>query len=334
MKQLARALVLAVLSALTAEFLLGDQWLAGATPPGSQLAELVLYTAFYGSAANLIRELARRTGRGWPTILVLALAFGMIEEGIVDQSLFNPNFAGEHLLAYGFIPALGIGGPWTIFVLTLHVIWSFGAPIAVAEALFPRPLAGRPPSAPQTQASWLGTPGIVAAVVLYLVGGNAIFFATTLGAGFQANPAQLILSLCIAAVLLVVALRLPRRAPRGRRPLLPALIVSLIATSAFMVLDHYGEGLSPWLSALLAVVILAGGALVAARFRMDVLGLAIGALITYAWIGLVKAAPLGLAATIEQCVIVALVLGTALAATRTRKNETDASPTVSTADLA
>jgi hypothetical protein len=91
----------------------------------------VLCVAFYGSAAVVIRDLARRTGRGWPTMLLLALAFGVVEEGLLTQSLFNPDYLGLHKLSFGYLPALGIGLPWTIFVLTLHVVWSIATPIAV-----------------------------------------------------------------------------------------------------------------------------------------------------------------------------------------------------------
>src|SRR6185437_15735582 len=107
MKTFLRTLSLAVASAVTAEFLLGDQYLNGMASAGQQFAQLLLFTAFYGSAAVLIRELARRTGIGWPGILTLALAFGVLEEGVLTQSLFNPDYAGAHLLGYGFVPWLG-----------------------------------------------------------------------------------------------------------------------------------------------------------------------------------------------------------------------------------
>jgi hypothetical protein len=40
----------------------------------------------------LIREITRRTGRGWPTILLLGAAFGLVQAGLIDQSLFNPGY--------------------------------------------------------------------------------------------------------------------------------------------------------------------------------------------------------------------------------------------------
>ncbi|GAA1439418.1 hypothetical protein [Leifsonia poae] len=320
MKSLGRALTLALLSAITAEFLLGDQWLSGAAPLGQQIAELVLYTAFYGSAAVLIREIARGTGRGWPSILLLAFAFGVIEEGFVDQSLFNPDFAGEHLLAYGFIPGLAIGGPWTIFVLTLHVIWSMGAPIAIAEALFPRPLVGRRVVAPQVQGRWLGVPGIVVACILYVVGGTAILFATVIGPGFAGTPWQYLTAAVVAAAAIVVALRLPRMRPRGRGPYWWSLLTGLVATSLFVGADRLPRDFSPWLGCLVLLLPLAAGAVLAAVLRLDVLGLATGAVLTYCWLGLVKALLLGVLPAIEQCVLVAAVIAVLIVAYRMRRH--------------
>jgi uncharacterized membrane protein SirB2 len=318
MKQFARCALLAVLSAIVAEFLLGDEWLTGVPPATTQIAELLLYACFYGSAAILIREFARRSGRGWPSILLLAGAFGVIEEGIVDQSLFNPNFAGEHLLANGFIPALAIGGPWTIFVLSLHVIWSIGVPIAIVEGVFPRPLAGRQAKSPQAQAPWLRLPGLVIAAVLYLFGGTAIFlvFATK---GFMASGAQLGVSLLLAVIAIVIALRLPRARPRSARNPWIAAAVGVVFTTLFMLSDRLGSGVSPWLTSLLELVFLGGGAFVAARFRLDTFGLGAGAILTYAWLGMSKAVPLGAGPIVEQSVIVIAVLCVVVvAATRRR----------------
>jgi hypothetical protein len=322
MKPLGRYLTLAFLSALTAEFLLGDQWLSGSAInlPG-QGAELVLYAAFYGSAAVLIREVARRTGRGWPTMLLLALAFGILEEGVVDQSLFNPNFVGEHLLRFGFIPALGIAGPWTIFVLSLHVIWSMGAPIAIAEAVFPNPLAGRNAVSPQGQAPWLRVPVIVVAAILFVVGGFAIFESTVVGEKFMAGAAQLVVSILAAAVLVVIAMLLPRQAPRGTRPFGLAAAIGVVATSAYVVLDRVGGGLSPWLECAIALAILGVGIVLAATLRLDVLGLAAGAILTYSWVGMSKAVPLGGGPTIEQSLIVIVVLATVILAVGRRSHQ-------------
>lgn len=66
LRRLAPVLALAVLSPFVAEFLLGDEFLFDHQPSFAQLGMLLLYIPFYGGAALLIREFARRAGHGWP----------------------------------------------------------------------------------------------------------------------------------------------------------------------------------------------------------------------------------------------------------------------------
>ena len=100
LRRIAPALVLLVLSPLVAEFLLGDFSIR-------QIGLIVVLLPQYGGGALLVRETTRRAGISWPSIILLALAYALIEEGFTTQSLFNPNYAGLRLLDYGFIPALG-----------------------------------------------------------------------------------------------------------------------------------------------------------------------------------------------------------------------------------
>ena len=57
----------------------------------------------------------------------------------------------------------------------------------------------------------------------------------------------------------------------------------------------------------------------ATRWRLDVLGLAIGALLTYAWVGLANALRVGPTAVIEQAVIIAVALAVAALAVHRRR---------------
>jgi len=153
------ALVLFFLAPIVAEFLLGNM-------PITMLGLLAILAPVYGGGALLIRETVRHTRRGWPSILLLALAYGILEEAFLDQTLFNPDFLGLHLhlLEPAFIPSLGIGAWWTIFVLTLHTVWSISVSIALVEALVPD-RAGMP---------WLGGVGISVAAVLFAVAATAM----------------------------------------------------------------------------------------------------------------------------------------------------------------
>ncbi|WP_243082249.1 hypothetical protein [Streptomyces sp. 891-h] len=109
----------------------------------------------------LIREVARRTGRGWPSILLLSAAFGLFQAGLIDQSLFNPHFVSDPFWSQErlptLVPAAGISAHHLLGFVVGHMIWSFAAPIVVVESCVPR-LADRP---------WLGRVGTTVLLVLY-----------------------------------------------------------------------------------------------------------------------------------------------------------------------
>ena len=321
MKNLLRTFCLALTSAVTAEFLLGDQYLNGMASAGQQFAQLLLFTAFYGSAAVLIRELARRTGIGWPGILTLALAFGVLEEGVLTQSLFNPDYAGTHLLGYGFVPWLGTAGPWMVFVLTLHVVWSIGSPIAVMEGAFGEK--------PWFRAGWLAVPA-----VFFVLGGLAIFAVSALTGGFMANGWQWGISALIALALVVVAFTMfPRTAVRRRRIPISSgskrvryavsLGAGLVLTVAFQLSQALPHSLSPWIAVAGMLVVIVAGILFAFFARPDAVGFGSGAILTYCGVGLLwHALPTGPAAVIEQTVIVIVALAVlALVAVRHLRRE-------------
>lgn len=243
MRRVAPAFALYFLSPFIAEFLLGDFTLAG-------LASLLLLGTMYGGGAILIREVVRRAGRGWPTILTLALAYGVLEEGLVTQSLFNPNYAHHHLLAEGFVPALGIAVPWTVFVLALHTVWSISVPIAVVESLVPQ----------RRTTPWLKTPGLIVATVLFVLGAAVVTAGSYADGHYWASWPHLLVVLVIVAALVVVAFRLPTITATRPGPVNPWLVLgtSLVAGVVFMVNRHF---VPAWLS---PIVMLADFAVVIA----------------------------------------------------------------------
>jgi hypothetical protein len=164
LRRLAPVVGLLLLSPYCAEFLIGYQ---GVVDPAGLLVGVLFVAPLYGTVAVLVRELARRAGRGWPTILLLCAAAGLVQAGLIDQTLFNHEvFDGgpywQTLTAR--IPGAHVDASQLLVFVGGHVIWSFGAPIAVVEACVPR-LADRP---------WLGRAGTAVMVVLYLAA--AAFF--------------------------------------------------------------------------------------------------------------------------------------------------------------
>src|SRR5580692_11797258 len=153
-RRVAPAVGLFLVAPLVAEFLLGDL-------PINLLAALVLLAPLYVGGALLIREVVRRSGRGWPTILVLAFAYAVFEEAFTTQTLFNPNYLhlNLHLLDPAYISALGIGVWWTIFVLTLHTVWSISVSIGLVEALVPD----------SATTPWIGPIGLTVVSILFVL---------------------------------------------------------------------------------------------------------------------------------------------------------------------
>jgi hypothetical protein len=184
---------------LVAEYLLGDL-------PLKLLTALIVLAPAYGGGAVLIRETARRAGRGWPTMLMLGAAYALIGEGLVSQSLFNPDYMQKHwhLLYPAYIPALGIGAWWTLFMLNLHTFWSMGVSIALVEALFPA----------EAEAPWLGLVGDSVVALVFVLGSAASFGIGFKQNHFVASHAQLLGAAALSVLLIVCAFLIS--APRSR----------------------------------------------------------------------------------------------------------------------
>ncbi|MFI7444844.1 hypothetical protein [Nonomuraea indica] len=224
-KRILPALGLLVLAPLVGEYLLGNIAI-------NALPMIIGLVPLYGGGALLIREVARRWRLGWPGIILLGLAYAVIEEGLLTRSLFDPDYVGLRLLDYGFIPALGIGAYWTVFVLAIHGVWSIAVPISMVEA------GSRRPDTP-----WLGRAGLTGAAVLFVLGG-AVPMALA-PAGYPLSAAQIAWTL-ITAVTLITAAFL---SARFRRPLLPAAPAGPWTVFAITI----AAGLAFWHPSLLAM---------------------------------------------------------------------------------
>jgi len=201
------ALALFFLAPMVGEVLAGSTSLDMLGSPAIFLVVFLLEALLYGGGAVLIRELARRAGRGWPTILGLGLAYGVLEEGLITQSFFNPDYLGLHLLSLGNL--FGLGWVWITDLLPLHAVWSGGVPIALAELLFRDRGAG----------SWLGRPGLTLVGLLFAAGAGGMWLATYASEPhFLAPWAKLLGALVVTVAAAGLAMRLPGRAAGAASP--------------------------------------------------------------------------------------------------------------------
>jgi hypothetical protein len=230
-KRIGPAIGLFFVAPLVAEFLLGDL-------PIKLLAALVVLAPMYGGGALLIRDLVRRTGRGWPTIFVLAFGYAVFEEAFTTQTLFNPNYLrlNLHLLQPAYIPSLGIGAWWTIFVLTLHTVWSIPTSIGLVEALVPE----------RSTTPWLGGIGLTATGILFVLGAAASTAMEIKQDHFVASTPQFAVSAIVCIVAIIVAFRLPSTTPTRTAAWVPGPWLvgagALLAGSAFMMIPNGWDG--------------------------------------------------------------------------------------------
>ncbi|MEV4618733.1 hypothetical protein AB0J74_08520 [Asanoa sp. NPDC049573] len=270
-------LVLLVLAPWVGEYLLGNV-------PIQRLPFLPVLIPLYGCGALLAREIARHTGRGWPTIFLLAMAYGVIEAGLVDQSLFNTTFEGLDQRGVTPVPWLGVSAYNAAAFLVGHTVWSIGVPIALVELWFPA-RRGSP---------WLGRFGLSVTFVFYLLGCWLIFKELRDQESFLAAPHQLVVAAVTAIVLIALGFLVPRRravvvAAAGWLPM-PWLVAAVtFVTAGLHVLVP-----ESWPGFWFDVAIVSASAVAVAwlarrpgwsdRHRLALLA---GALLTYAWLGFI-----------------------------------------------
>jgi len=275
MKRVAPAIGLFFIAPLVAEYLLGDLSI-------KLLVALFILAPMYGGGALLIREVTRRLRKGWPTIFVLAFAYAVLEEAFTTQTLFNPNYLGLnlHLLRPAYIPALGIGAWWTVFVLTLHTVWSISTSIALVEALVPE----------RAEKPWLKAPGLSLVTILFILGAIASTRFEIEQHHFIASRMQFLVAAIVCVLAVVAALMLPPTSP-GRRPgsvPSPWLVGfgALVAGSIFILIPPTWGWIAVGIYLALDAVVIAVVWSMSQKSAWSAthrLALAAGAGITYAW---------------------------------------------------
>jgi hypothetical protein len=261
-----------------------------------------------------IRELTRRSGRGWPTLITLGVAYALVEEGIATLSLFNPAYMGAHLLDRGFIPALGIAAPWTLYVIPFHAAWSIAVPVALAESLFPA----------RRLTPWVGKFGLGLMGVVFALGIAGVGFFSRKMSPFRPSAAEMgVMVLLIAAVAAAAFLLFPPRPPGqpvpsagGSKPWKMGLLTFLCGSLFHFM--NYGSGSHLSTPVILGIEVglialvlfaVAGASRSPGWSAANTDAVATGALLVYCWWGFLLSRVLhGPSDFPGHCVLVALFL--------------------------
>lgn len=303
-RRIAPALGLLVLAPWVGEYLLGNI-------PFGMLVALPFLVPLYGGGALLIREVTRRTNRGWPTIVLLGVAYGVIEAGLVDQSLFNQNLTDVPSLGVTPIPSLGISAYNAMAFIVGHAIWSISLPIAIIELLTPR----------RRTTPWLGNVGLTLTGLLYLFGCWIIFQDSQVAEDFLATPAQMLGAGAVALALIVTAFLFKNR-PNDADGWVPKPWI--LGTGTFVWINAFFLRPESWVGVLLGAVLLLAGALVLLRLSRrrewsvrHEFALVAGTLPTYIFAGFVLTAlvrPQDSLAWVGNAIFALLAIGLLIAA--------------------
>ncbi|MGW5381417.1 hypothetical protein [Nocardia sp. NPDC003963] len=136
---------------------------------------LPLLMVMYGAGVLVVREAAVRAGAGWPSLVLLGLAYQLAEDGLGLQALTSPRLYGA--AEWGW-RALGVNWTYWESQIGVHVVFSVLIPIMLTDLLFPA----------HRRRPYLRTPGLTGAGVLAVVGvfGLRLVISATEDPGYRA----------------------------------------------------------------------------------------------------------------------------------------------------
>src|SRR3954469_8299777 len=198
-RRIAPAFTLALLAPTLAEVL------PGATR-FSAIFVFPIEVCVWGIGAVLIREVVRRKGLGWPSLLLLALVLAIAEECLIQQTSLAPLVI--QLKGQVYARAYGVNYVYLLWALMYESVYVVLLPILLAELLFPA----------RRSEGWMNMAGIIVSLVLLTVGCLFAWFTWTQIARTQVfhlapyNPPLIaLLAALIAMLLLVLAALGPAR---------------------------------------------------------------------------------------------------------------------------
>ena len=229
--------------------------LSGSAPPEEFFnpISLLLLSSLYGSGALLVRELKVRWNKGYVSLFVLGAAYGVIEEGLMVKSFFDPGWMDLGILGvYG--RWIEINWVWAEWLTIYHAIFSIVIPVTLVELVYPD----------RRNERWLSNKKLVGvAVLLCAVTMFGYVFLTI----YRPPLLQYFILVVIVGALFLLAWKIPYEAGKNGRldtwkPSRLALMGFLVATAFFLL---FGAG--PYIVRHPPILMLLGIALISIIFR-------------------------------------------------------------------
>jgi hypothetical protein len=113
--------------------------LSGSSPPLEFINPFSLFflVGLYGCGAVLIREATHRWGKGWPTLVALGIAYGIVEEALMVKSWFDPGWMDLGDMAW-YGRWWGTNWVWAEGLTIFHAVFSIYISIVLVDVMFPQ----------------------------------------------------------------------------------------------------------------------------------------------------------------------------------------------------
>jgi hypothetical protein len=153
----------------------------------------------YGSGVILIREAMIRWKKGWASVFLLGVAYGIVEEGLDLWTLFYSKAGPVGNLGY-YGHWLGVNWVWTVGLLIFHSVYSIGLPIFLFGLAFPE----------LKRKSLVSGAKLSATIVCLILDSFFLFvFVSAIYSGYNPGGPLLLFSGLVATIFVLVARRLP-----------------------------------------------------------------------------------------------------------------------------
>ena len=222
--------------------------LSGSSPPSQYFTPIpfVILALLYGAGAILVHELKVRWRKDYRAILLLGAAYGIIEEGLLVKSFFDPNWMDLGILGT-FGRFAGINFVWAEMLTIYHMAFSITIPIMLVGLAYPELKDER----------WTTNRSLsIFAVMLVGITVFGYFFMTP----YVPPAPQYLIAVASVALLCYVAYRLPQKRIILKKVSKAkyAYLAGLAFGTMFFIVDFTG----PFLLMQPLIVMFAGAALV------------------------------------------------------------------------
>ncbi|MGQ4833756.1 MAG: hypothetical protein ACP6IS_07660 [Candidatus Asgardarchaeia archaeon] len=144
----------------------------------------------YGFGALIFRELMIKWKKGCLSLIIWGAAYGIIEEGLILRTFFNPNWPDLGVLStYGRV--WGINLVWVSELIVFHSILSITIPVVLTQLMFPQ----------ISQESWLSEKSFKAVVATFLLVSAPLFYMIT---SYVAPLVQYIIFIAVTIFLIIL----------------------------------------------------------------------------------------------------------------------------------